>query len=49
LVAKVREYNFNVVAEEINKLIEEARTGNAFPTVQQMKNIVPEFKSKNSV
>ena len=49
LVAKVREYDFDVVAEQINKLIEEAQTGHTFPTVQQMKNIVPEFKSKNSV
>ena len=49
LVAKVREYDFDVVAEQINQLIEEARTGHTFPTVQQMKNIVPEFKSKNSV
>lgn len=49
LKAKVREYDFDVVAKQIEKLLAEARKGHTFPTVQQMKNIVPEFKSKNSV
>lgn len=49
LVAKVREYDFNVVEQKIQKLLDEARIGHTFPTVQEMKNIVPEFKSKNSV
>ena len=48
LVAKVREYDYDVVAEQINQLIEIAETGKVFPTVQQMKELVPEFKSKNS-
>ena len=49
LVAKVREYNFDVIATQINILIEDAKKGQVFPVVQQMKEIVPEFKSKNSV
>ena len=49
LVAKVREYNFDVIATQINTLIENAKKGQVFPVVQQMKEIVPEFKSKNSV
>ena len=49
LVAKVREYDFDVVEQQILELITEAQTGHTFPTVQQMKVIVPEFKSKNSV
>ena len=49
LVAKVREYDFDTIATQINTLIEEAKKGKVFPVVQQMKEIVPEFKSKNSI
>ena len=49
LVAKVREYDFDIVAQQIESLINDARIGKVFPVVQKMKDIVPEFKSKNSV
>lgn len=49
LVAKVREYDFDVVTEQIQALINEAQRGKVFPVVKKMKKIVPEFKSKNSV
>jgi FlaA1/EpsC-like NDP-sugar epimerase len=49
LVAKVREYDFDTVAVSIQALIEDAKLGKVFPVVQKMKDIVPEFKSKNSV
>jgi FlaA1/EpsC-like NDP-sugar epimerase len=49
LVAKVREYDYPAVAEQINTLIALAKEGKVFPTVKMMKQIVPEFKSKNSV
>ena len=49
LVAKVREYDFDTVSTQIQKLIEEAQYGKAFPCVQSMKKIVPEYKSKNSI
>ena len=49
LVAKVREYDYQEVAEQIEALIQLATTGKVFPTVKLMKQIVPELKSKNSV
>lgn len=49
LMAKVREYNFDSVSVDIQNLIEEAQHGKVFPTVQMMKQIVPEYKSKNSI
>ena len=49
LVAKVREYDFDVVSTQIQALIDEAQNGKAFPCVQRMKKIVPEYKSKNSI
>lgn len=49
LVAKVRKYDFDVVAEQIQELIVEAIDGKVFPCVQLMKKIVPEYKSKNSI
>lgn len=49
LVAKVREYDFDEVAASIDQLILSAQEGKIFPTVQLMKEIVPEYKSKNSI
>jgi hypothetical protein len=49
LVAKVREYDYQEVAKQIESLIQFAKDGKVFPTVKLMKQIVPEFKSKNSV
>ena len=49
LVAKVREYDFDEVAASIEQLIQSAQEGKIFPTVQLMKEIVPEYKSKNSI
>lgn len=49
LVAKVREYDYDSISTHIDKLINNAQEGKIFPTVQVMKEIVPEYKSKNSV
>ena len=49
LVAKVREYDFDEVSASIEQLIRSAQEGKVFPTVQLMKEIVPEYKSKNSI
>ena len=49
LVAKVREYDYQEVAAKIESLIKLAKDGKVFPTVKLMKQIVPEFKSKNSI
>ncbi len=48
-IAKVREYNFEEVCDTYEELIEEAKGGNVMATVRRMKDIVPEFKSNNSV
>ena len=47
--AKVREYTEEEVNDEIGKLLEILPTCNDFDIVKQMKKIVPEFKSNNSV
>ena len=47
--AKVREYTKDEVDKEINKLLEILPSCNDFEIVKQMKIIVPEFKSNNSV
>lgn len=49
LVAEVRKYDYDSVATQIEALIQSATEGKVFPTVQLMKDIVPEFKSKNSL
>lgn len=47
--AKVREYTKEEVDKEINELLQILPTCHDFDIVQQMKVIVPEFKSNNSV
>lgn len=47
--AKVREYTEEEVNNEIKVLLEVLPTCNDFEIVKQMKKIVPEFKSNNSV
>ena len=47
--AKVREYTEEEVNKEIGKLLEILPSCNDFDIVKQMKVIVPEFKSNNSV
>ena len=49
MVARVREFEFDAVNKEINSLIDLASHNKPFMTVQKMKDIVPEFISKNSV
>ncbi|MDE6577233.1 MAG: polysaccharide biosynthesis protein [Muribaculaceae bacterium] len=47
-VAKVREYEFDVVASEIDSLVKEASSHDDMQIVAAMKKIVPEFKSQHS-
>lgn len=47
--ARVREYDFEEIKNEISELYAVTQTGDVFETVKKMKYIVPEFKSKNSV
>ena len=49
MIARVREVEFEQVNKDINRLIELSSQNKPFMTVQLMKEIVPEFISKNSV
>ncbi|WDF53690.1 polysaccharide biosynthesis protein [Mucilaginibacter sp. KACC 22063] len=49
MIAKVREYSFAAVVKQVDELIHLATTHNNNRIVAKMKEIVPEFKSNNSV
>ena len=49
LIAKVREYDFETISGEINSLIQLVDTQDDERIVIKMKQIVPEFLSKNSI
>ena len=48
-IAEVREYDYGDVCKEIDELIEIAKRYDDMETVRKMKEIVPEYKSNNSV
>ena len=48
-IASVREYDFDAVSKDIDDLIDIAKHFDDMATVKKMKEIVPEYKSKNSV
>ena len=48
-IAEVREYDFNEVSRQIDELIAVSKQYDDMATVAKMKEIVPEYKSKNSV
>ena len=48
-IAKVREYDFDEVSREIDDLVDIAKQFDNMATVRKMKQIVPEYKSNNSV
>lgn len=47
--AQVRTYHFETIEAEISTLLDLAKTGTDMAIVQQMKDIVPEFISDNSI
>lgn len=49
MIAKVRENNFLAVREQVDRLLACVATNNNTEIVRQMKAIVPEFKSQNSI
>lgn len=49
MVAKVRKYNFAQISAQISDLISLVKTQDNFKIVGKMKQIVPEFKSENSI
>ena len=48
-IAEVRQYDYNKVCKDIDELIEISRRYDDMATVKKMKEIVPEYKSNNSV
>lgn len=48
-IAMVREYDYEQVCRDVDELIETAKRYDDMATVKKMKEIVPEYKSKNSV
>ena len=48
-IAQVREYDYDEVNREVDELVEIAKHYDNMETVRKMKEIVPEYKSNNSV
>ena len=48
-IAQVREYDYDEVNKEIEELVEISKQFNDMETVRKMKQIVPEYKSNNSI
>ena len=48
-IAEVREYDYDKVSKDIDELIEISKRFDDMATVAKMKDIVPEYKSNNSV
>ncbi len=49
MVARVEKKNHQQVREQVDKLLQVNKNLNHFKTVEQMKYILPEYKSKNSI
>ena len=49
MIARVREFDFDVVSKQIDTLIETSYTNKPFTIVKQMKELVPEYISNNSI
>jgi len=48
-IAEVREYDYDKVCKDIDELIEISKRYDDMATVKKMKEIVPEYKSNNSI
>ena len=48
-IAEVRQYDYETVAKEIDELIKISQRYDDMATVKKMKEIVPEYKSNNSI
>ena len=49
MIARVREFDYNEVSQLIDLLIETSHHDKSFTTVKMMKELVPEYISKNSI
>ena len=47
-IAQVLEYDYKQVSQDIDELVELSKHYDNMATVKKMKEIVPEYKSKNS-
>ena len=48
-IAQVREYDYRQVCEDLTQLFDIAKSGSNMDIVRKMKEMVPEYKSMNSV
>ena len=48
-IAEVREYDFADISQQVNDLVEISKQYDDMATVKKMKEIVPEYKSNNSI
>lgn len=48
-IAKVQEYDYDVVNQQIEQLLQISRTYDSMQIVKMMKSIVPEYVSNNSI
>ena len=48
-IAEVREYDYSEVSKQIDDLVEKSKLYDEMLTVKKMKEIVPEYKSNNSI
>lgn len=49
MIARVREFDFDKITGQIDELIATSHQDKTFTTVKLMKQLVPEYISKNSV
>ena len=49
MVARVREFEFDKVSQEVDQLIQTSQQSKPFTTVKLMKQLVPEYISNNSI
>ncbi|MEE1070337.1 MAG: UDP-N-acetylglucosamine 4,6-dehydratase family protein, partial [Paludibacteraceae bacterium] len=49
MIARVREFDFDVISKQIDTLIETSYSNKPFTIVKQMKQLVPEYISNNSI
>lgn len=49
MIAQVRKYEYEQVLESIDPMLQQAKHGDAMGMVRCMKELVPEFKSRNSI
>ena len=49
MIARVREFDYDKVSRQIDQLIETSHQNKSFTTVKIMKELVPEYISKNSI